>query len=1008
MRKEEWQNPALTGRGREKERAHYIPYRKKEEALQRKVSGESCCRSLNGIWEFAYFSSYYEVGEGLLPSGGKNWEAIPVPSNWQMEGYGEPGYTNINYPHPVDPPYVPDENPCGIYRREITITKEELEEELFLVFEGVNSFYYLYVNGAEAGFSKGSHNTAEFCLTPYLKSGMNEIKVLVLKWCDGSYLEDQDFFRFSGIFRDVYLLLREKNHIRDVNILTGEDTLSFSLSMKGENCPSAEAFLYDGEILVAELPVQEQKGSYQSSTVEKWSAETPKLYTLLLHCGREWLPFSVGFRSIATSKNGALLINGAAVKLKGVNHHDTHPLKGHVMSAADLRKDLLVMKSLNINTVRTSHYPPAPEFIQMCSELGLYVVDEADIECHGFAPRIPGGGYQAYHEDWPTDQDEWYASLLDRVSRMVERDKNQPCVIMWSMGNEAGYGKNFDRLSKWIKEREDSRLLHYERANMIEESPGMDVVSYMYSSLDFMEEEKKKADQRPFFLCEYAHAMGNGPGGLTDYMDMFYSHPRMIGGCIWEWADHVIERDKKRYYGGDFGELTHDSNFCVDGLVMADRSLKAGSLQAKEAYAPWNVVWEDEKKGLIRIHNRYDFTNLMEKELRWEVRVDDRVVRSGTERLDLLPGKEKVMETWGEGGLLQAENPTSGISADELPSSCRLGAYLNLYLVETEETKWRAAGEIIGRKQLKLPVPVMGEAPEKTGYAEGFRVRKEGVFLFVEHVSGDAYVFHREKGTLCQIRKQGRDLMTWEACLSIFRAPTDNERDIKASWGLSEDNGSGWNIDRMFHKCYDFTAEEGNQEVKITVKGSLSGVARKPGIRYEASYTITKTGTLQIRMQVQVAEEMIALPRFGYEFFLPYEMEKLTYFGMGPYENYEDLCDHTTIGLYESDASREYFPYEKPQECGNHIKTSWLEVSDQNGRSLSFYGCPDFSFQALHYSARELTVKKHKHELQEGKETILRIDYRNSGIGSASCGPQLPEQYSITEKSFPFAVDIRI
>ena len=984
MNKLDWQNPQILQRGREKERAYYIPFSDIKTALRDRKEESAYYKSLNGLWDFRFYESYFNVPDEIT-----DWDSIPVPSNWQMHGYEKPYYTNVNYPHPVDPPYVPDENPCGVYRTTFQLDDLWMQRETYIVLAGVNSCFYLYLNGAEIGYSQCSHMPAEFNLTPHLVPGDNELVVKVLKWCDGSYLEDQDFFRLSGIFRDVYLLSRGKEHIRDVDIKTDLNTVKVQLDGFASK---VKAYLYDGDQCLDTKMVEDGFVTFTQQNPKLWSAETPYLYQLILETEEEVIPFSIGFRTIGTSEQGEILINGTPVKLKGINRHDTHPERGHYMTEEDIRKDLILMKQLNINTIRTAHYPPDSIFLKLCDELGFYVVDEADIEMHGFISRTTGWEYKAYDKTWLTDDPLWEDALLERVIRMVERDKNHPSIIMWSLGNESGYGAHYDKMCEWIKTKDTVRLIHYERANMVDNPAIYDVVSYMYCPLDFVEEQAQNGDPRPFFLCEYSHAMGNGPGDLNDYWELFYRYPRLVGGCIWEWADHAVLIDGKYYYGGDFDEATHDGNFCVDGLVFPDRSLKAGSLEAKAVYQYIKAELIDGKAGKIRITNLYDFTNLKDYKLLWSFIVDGKESIQGEMICDIAPHESKE------------------ITLDyKLPATCELGCYINLSLVTCQSNAWAEAGYEVAMVQLEIPevtvVPVRNNTIAKDVFAWQVIDSKNELQVLGKGIS---YRFDKNRGKISGIGKDGKEFLLDLADISTWRAPTDNDRKIKHTWGLFEDNMMAWNMNRLFHKCYGFEWNKAdNGEVTIIVDGSLAGVARAPFAKYHAIYRIDTEGYLNVDMDVAIHEECIWLPRFGFEFKLPASMEYMTYYGKGPYENYIDLCHHVTMGYYETTVTDQYVPYIKPQEHGNHTGVRYLAVSDHQGDGLEFGSTKAFECNVSHYSSEQLTNTKHSFELEPGNHTIVRIDYKVSGIGSASCGPELIEKYRFNEKKFNFSFYLR-
>ncbi len=987
MDKKDWQNPKFLQRGREKERAYYIPYEELTNALTDKKENSNYYESLDGTWDFNLYDTYYNVPDVIT-----QWDSIPVPSNWQMHGFEEPYYTNVNYPYPVDPPYVPDENPCGVYRRYFTINKDWKNKDTHIVFEGVNSCFYLYINGNEVGYSQVSRMPSEFNISPYLKEGKNEIVVKVLKWCDGSYLEDQDFFRHSGIFRSVYLLARNKTHIRDVDIKTDLKSLKGQI-LFSDNRGDSEilAVLYaEGEV-VGKTKIENTSFEFKLDSPKLWNAETPNLYTLIIQMDDEYIPFKVGFRKIETSEEGELLINGVSVKLKGVNRHDTHPRTGHTMSEEDIRKDLLLMKKLNINTIRMSHYPPSSYVLKLCDELGFYVVDEADLETHGYVTLNTGWKYEAYNKEWLTDHPDWKEAVLERITKMYERDKNHPSIIMWSLGNECGYGEHFDTAAEWLKERDTMRYVHYERANMVGTPEIFDVLSYMYVPVEKLDEIGRKELKRPFFLCEYSHAMGNGPGDLHDYWEVIYRHPRLIGGCIWEWADHVIERDGKYYYGGDFGELTDDGNFCADGLVFADRSLKAGSLEAKAVYQYIRAELVDGKSGKVKITNLHDFTNLDEFTLSWQLVVDGKVIWAREEIIDIKPHVKKEI-----------------ILDYNLPENCKLGAYLDLHLYTRKDSPWAEAGYETAMIQLEVTdVPVAKDSITSDGESNSLRIEELNNELIISCENNIQYVFHKEKGKLTNIKENNKEFLEGDTELTVWRAPTDNDRKVKYSWGLFEDNISGWNYNRLFHKCYDFSWKETKDGVVVEINGGLSGVARAPFAKYKTLYTINGLGVVNVNTQVKVNKKAVWLPRFGFEFTLADSMENIEYFGKGPHENYLDLNHHVKVGYYKSTVSDEYVPYVHPQEHGNHTKVKYLAIHDCDGIGLEFTSSNTFECNTSHYTSEELTAASHEHELKKSGKTTVRIDYKVSGLGSNSCGPELLEKYRLNEKEFEFTFNFK-
>lgn len=927
-------------------RASYFVYDTLEKALagEPSTSNYYCC--LNGIWDFAYYPRDIDC-PGLPDS---YPDTITVPMNWQMTGkYDQPAYTNVNYPYPVDPPYVPDDNPMGVYHRTFSIDDTWFARKTMMVFDGVDAFFYLYINGQYVGFSQGSHMVSEFCISPYLKLGENAVTVKVLKWCAGSYLEDQDCFRMSGIFRDVYLLSRDPECLHDIEVKADTKNLSVSCD---------DFVLYDNNEPVV-----------QPFEPVLWTAETPYLYTVVIHHGTEYIPIKVGFRDIRFNEIGELLVNGSPIKMRGVNHHDTHPLYGHYEPEEMLRSELLLMKKLNVNTIRMSHYPPTPYLLDLCDELGFYVIDEADQETHGFINRDANGKhtYDGEHPDWPCAQEAWKEMYLDRAIRMVERDKNHPSIIIWSLGNEGAYAQNHRHMSEWVRQRDPSRPIHYERANYPEESKYVDFESRMYAPPWQVEEFAKENPTVPFLLCEYSHAMGNGPGDVVDYWEVFYKYPNLMGGCIWEWADHSVYRDGAHRYGGDFSEPTHDINFCCDGLVSPDRVPTAGAFEMKAAYQPLNSALNGTELTLI---NRLDFTNLNEYKLLYTLEVDHEIIDSGALDCNIPPRGQVTMPLWFE-----------------LPKTARLGSYLTLRLMDRE-------GNEAAMAQHELPVEVI-PATVSDGKA---KIEEDGLYYRIIG-EGFEYRFDRHYGSLSSMRKNGKEWLCEPAELNVWRAPTDNDRKVRYLWGLYHDNRSAENLNRLCSKVYECYAE-GN---KITVKGSLSGISRKPFFYYTTVYTFSDKGEILVSLNGNVREGCVYLPRLGFEFKMPYNDDKFTYFGMGDGENYRDMCRYTRVDLYESDADREYVEYVYPQEHGNHTKTKLLTIN----KGLEFVGIPDFNFNVSHYTKEMLTEAMHTDELEKSPYTVVRIDYQHSGIGSASCGWDLLDKYRFSEKEISFSFIIR-
>ena len=933
--KRTYENLQKTSENRLPSRSYYIP------------EGISEYMLLNGEWRFAYYSRDIDAPEKI-----EKWDKTPVPSCWQTLGYENPNYTNINYPFPVDPPFVPDENPCGVYEREFEISS--LWGRVYFVLEGVASCGFVYVNGKYVGFTQGSHLQAEFDITDFVTKGTNTLRVKVLKWCVGSYLEDQDFFRFSGIFRDCYILQRPENHIRDIEIIPTRE--QFNIRLDG----SADVRIFDGDELLFEAKAQNEV-SFSPENPVLWNAEKPHLYGIEVEKDGEIIRLKSGLRDIKISSKYELLINGQSVKLYGVNHHDTHPKNGWCQTDDELRADLELMKKLNINCVRTSHYPPTPRFVSMCDEMGFYVVLETDIETHGFVRRLPNVSYRFDFEssDWPCTDPAWENEHVERMARAVETFKNSPAVIMWSTGNESGHGRNHIEMVKWTRARDNSRLIHVEDASRAGQIHNADVYSRMYPSLLELEGFAQNQDiNMPVFLCEYSHAMGNGPGDVWDYSQLFNRYDKLIGGCVWEWADHTVVVDGVQKYGGDFaGELTHDGNFCCDGMVFSDRSFKAGSLEVRAAYQPLATELDG---STLKITNRYSFTDFSECELGYTVQVDGREIKSEKIELSLAP------------------HATKEVKIDIPEINCELGAFVNVTLLKD--------GVEVAAVQHKIEADI-----KPCVLADPADITEDEYKIYIKGEGFD-YVFSKVYGNFESIKVAGVEQLCGLPSITSRRASTDNERNIVARWN-NVNIWQGENINVQFSKVYDCRYESGS----IVVNGALAGVSRLPYFRYTATYTVDKGGKIKVSLNGAVRRDAFFLPRLGLEFLMPQQAKRFEYFGRGPAECYCDMCHGSAVGLYSSDTDNEYVKYVRPQEHGNHINARRLAIGD-----LVFAANRDFEFSVLNYGVEALEKATHTDELISDGLVHLRIDYKNSGLGSNSCGPALEERYRLSEKEIDF------
>ncbi len=992
--------------GCETPRAYYIPFESEEKCASEYREDSAFFKSLCGTWDFKWYKNVSEVSGIDCPAMPTECDKLDVPMNWQValdRGYDVPNYTNVNYPIPIDPPHVPDDNPVGLYRRYFTVTEEMLAgKEVFINFEGVDSCFYLWVNGELAAYSQVSHMTSEINLTDYITSGKNEIKVLVFKWCDGTYLEDQDMWRMSGIFREVYLLFRDKSRIVDIyakpilsdGFVNGKIEIELSLSARVTS--SVKLLAPSGDVIA------EQKKCAKNPVFEidvhnpaLWSDECPTLYSLVFSCGSEFINVPIGFRKIEI-KNKTVLINGKNVKARGVNRHDSHPILGHATPIEHMIEDIMIMKRHNVNMVRTSHYPNDPRFTGLCDKYGIYVVDEADLECHGV-------GVYDDHNYFTTSPD-WTESYLDRAERMLERDKNHASVIIWSVGNESGAGLNHQKMIEYYKSRDPYRLVHAEddsrRANGIEHEIAhgktpertpefyrehLDIESRMYPDTASIVKEyfENKAVTKPFFLCDYCHAMGNGPGDLRDYWETIYKYDEFFGGCVWEFIDHsvAIRQPDGSYhytYGGDFGDTPHDGNFCVDGLVYPDRRPHTGLLDVKQAYTPVYASAGDLAAGEIKIKSLRCFEDMRDIDLYWSIEVDGKTVQNGSIAV--------VGTAPGEYTNFVLPYSLDGIFGN---------AYLNISFRTNTSHEWAEAGYEVSHFQFKLPV----SGKESAAAFAHYKLEVNDDAGRIDIAAGDTvYTVCKTCGLIAQICDNGKDMLVAPITPTIWRAPTDNDRNIKNKW-ISE------GYDRMEVKCYGVNVES-TDEKSVTVKASVSLGARSKWtlLRADIRYTVTSDGKLSIKADVDQKSDF--LPKFGFEIVMPKGTEKYSYFGMGPMECYSDKNLAATMGLYKGDVKDTMEHYVKPQENGSHIGTLCATVKSIAGHGLQFASDDSFTFRVSHYSTAELTEKAHDYELVPADETYVYIDYKQSGIGSNSCGPELAKELRLSEKKFTFCFDI--
>ena len=987
---EKFNNVTIISENREPQRAYYVPFKNADDAMTKRVEFSSQYVTLNGVWNFKFLECPLDIPNNtdeILYE-----EKIPVPSCWECYGYGQIQYTNINYPFPYDPPYTLSLNPVGVYNRLFDVGDFE---KLYLVFEGVSSYFELYINGEYVGMSRGSHMQAEFDISNYVNKGRNDITVYVYAYNVESYMEDQDCFRFHGIFRDVYLLYRPKNHIRDIFIKADEKNgIIVDLTFVGNELPyDITYFTPDGEIT----------DNFENPIL--WNSEKPALYGVLIYCGGEYIYKKTGFRTVSVSGKGELLINGVSVKLKGVNRHDSHPKYGYTVTREDMINDIVLMKQHNVNCVRTSHYPNHPQFAELCDEYGLYVLEECDQETHGVENAFGLCSLQSIEE--MADNPEWTASYLDRMKRMVERDKNSPSIIIWSLGNEGQFGENHRKMSAWAKERDNSRLIHYERTAFPNKAYGadqmpidrcVDIISRFYTSLENLEiQGNMTTDERPYFLGEYAHAMGLGPGGLKDYWDIIYKYPRLIGGCVWEWCDHAVEKvltdGRLGYlYGGDSGEFPHDGNFCCDGLVFPDKTPSTGLYEFKKVVEPLLIECDDVKKKIFKITNRFDFTDLDEMHFSYKIIRDKETLIQRTFKLCCKP------------------HESVEIKLDfDIPSVCKYGCFLEIYMDRPDAANWCENGHNYAWAQFELPVEVEKEA---LPYLMKISLEESNRYYKVTAPSYEC-VLDKALGMIVSYRKNGKEILKRPADIILWRALTDNDEKDRSMW-------EGEHFHKTFFKPRICKSEVNDKQVIININGAVGANSRLSAYETDICYKFTSNGvdihitsikndklkamnrtsaeetTFDINMKTEVND----IPRFGMRFALDNSFEDIEYFGKGDSECYVDYQEYTKMGIWKSKVTDEYQPYIRPQECGNHIDTKWLKIKGDD--EILFKAKDKFEFSALHYTVEELDEKNHAFELNNSNTTEVILSYKNRGIGYHSCGPALSKKYCLDDKNIEF------
>ncbi len=973
---------------------------------------------LNGNWKFKYCESIYEFEDLFYEQGydASDWDTIPVPSAWQNHGYDKHQYTNIFYPFPADPPYVPYENPCGAYLTDFVYRQDTDAPKALLNFEGVDSCFYVWLNGRYLGYSEVSHSTSEFDISQIVKEGRNTLAVLVLKWCDGSYLEDQDKFRHSGIFRDVYILKRPENCVRDyfTTMQLTDDTAEIRIRFvyRGNAVDTDLKVLNAEQEVVATGSAQVFEGdatyTHQAVFAIKnpilWNPEQPYLYTVIIETPNEVITDRMGIREIHI-ENNKVYLNGNPIIFHGVNRHDSNPVTGPVISVAQMIQDLRMIKEFNFNAIRTSHYPNAPVFYQLCDQYGFMVVDEADHESHGAAIqayRLENDNWVNHTEYWNepfADNPDYMEHTMDRVQRCVQRDKNRPSVICWSMGNESAYGCCFEAALAWTKSFDPDRLTHYEGAQYHGQKrkydfSNLDLYSDMYSSMERLQKYVGSNPDKPFILCEYAHAMGNGPGDMEDYWQFIHENEVMCGGFVWEWCDHAVyagdaENGKAKYlYGGDHNEYPHDGNFCIDGLVYPDRTPHTGLFECKNVNRPVRVQSFDQETGTVTLHNYMDFVSTDDYlTMHYELTCDGDVICSA--EVDNVPSIRPHAES-----RLQLRNL-------EIPAEGR--CYLKLSYFLKEATEILPAGFPLGFDEIKLSnqdgrnQKVLQLWDAKVSTENSICITEDDRYLKLTARDFD-YTYDKFKGMFSKMNYLGKEILDRPMDMNIWRAPTDNDRYLKQHWFTAR-------YDKAITRAYHTVCEYEDGELKIRANASISAVSMQKFVDVEMAWTVSGNGALTVEMQAKRNTKFPELPRFGLRMFLPNELEKVTYFGLGPAENYSDKRNAVWHGLFADTVTGMHEDYIRPQENGSHCDCDYVTLESDDMRITAI--APEcMSFSVSHFTQEELTEKGHNFELEECGSTVLCLDYKQNGIGSNSCGPALINKYRFLDETFNFSVRI--
>ncbi len=1036
-----WESPEVCGLNRLPARCTAYPYPDEASAITGDYAASPFYYSLAGEWQFKLVDAPENVPEDFAAcSANGAWETIPVPGNWNMYGYDRPHYTNVQMPWANQPPTVPQLNPTGLYRLEFELPAGWATRRTVIHFGGVESAFFVYINGIEVGFSKDSRTPAEFDITRYLKAGKNLLAVKVIRWSDGSFLEDQDHWWMAGIYRNVYLYSTAHSYIADFfataeldsNYRDGKLQLQVELSIADKNYSSweVEAQIYDNAgRAILDKPISSANDNEmidhgwlkifnrQVPNPLPWNHETPNLYTLivkLLNSTGETVEVTgcrIGFRKYEI-KDRQLLVNGQPVLIKGVNRHEHDDVYGKTVSRESMLADIQLLKQFNFNAVRTAHYPNDPQFYDLCDEYGIYIVDEANIESHAFYFTIC--------------HDRRYAqAFLDRGMRMVERDKNHPSIYSWSLGNESGYGENHAALAGWIKGRDSSRLLHYEGAIRVpsyelhidyQNLAATDIICPMYSHVDMIRKwSEQTKDPRPLILCEYSHAMGNSNGNLKEYFEAFEECHGLQGGYIWDWVDqgilqragepgncadaaavqaYGIEQARAEChkpggkwhwgYGGDFGDQPNDKNFCINGLVWPDRTVHPAMFEFKKLAQPVKVEIVDLERGKFKITNKNYFVNLQYLNCCWTVTGDGKVLAEGQlPHLDIAPGQSKIVN----------------IAWPEKPFAAQYGCFINFDFTLRQDCRWAAAGHQIAWEQFALPFRQIVPPPSQTASVQ-LTPAAEQQHIAVGELS---LTVDMQSGIIAAIRWQGRDIMIQAPRLNLWRGATDNDG-IKG-WTGQEDKSLGrWlaaGLNRLQMTATQPLITSDGEEITVKLSHCWVNPDGKKIAVHQQVYSIRPDGAIAVANQVTVEPDISDLPRIGVTMTLPAGFEELTWFGRGPHESYWDRQSGAPVGLYHSTVTEQYIPYIMPQEHGNHCAVKFFQLSN-GGVNVNFSSQKEFEFSVSHLTAADLFRAYHSSELTLRPETMVNIDLHQRGVGSGSCGPDTLDSYKLSSNNYEF------